>query len=223
MSAHAVIWLLLYLYFAMRTLSRPAWGIPLYLMTFFASPVLWWWGGPLAAVGERWSLLSSLIFLAGVGVSGFHINQLTKAQSRVMLLLVAYAINATFVHLVFSSNSDPEESWKWLDLMWKQVVLLLLMIISVRDLKDFQILSYTLLIGGTFIACEVYFFNAGSYHHGRLENLPLPSGGSSNFVSPVLSQSAIIGGFLVFFGKTKEKLFALFCCVMLTEAILQCL
>ncbi|EMI22394.1 membrane protein, partial [Rhodopirellula maiorica SM1] len=140
-----------------------------------------------------------------------------------MLLLVAYAINATFVHLVFSSNSDPEESWKWLDLMWKQVVLLLLMIISVRDLKDFQILSYTLLIGGTFIACEVYFFNAGSYHHGRLENLPLPSGGSSNFVSPVLSQSAIIGGFLVFFGKTKEKLFALFCCVMLTEAILQCL
>lgn len=223
MSVHAILWLVLFLLFGALTMRRSSWGIPMYLMTFYASPVLWWWGGPLAAMGERWSLIAALVFLVAVLIDSRPkpIGS-TKYRSYGMRLILLYAVNATFVHIVFAS-ADPEESWKWLDLLWKQTGLLYLMLKSIKDKRDFQIMCYTLLLGGTFLACEYYFFGAGSQHQGRLEGLPLPSGGSSNFVSPILTQSIIIGGCIVLFGTMRERIVGLFCCALLTETILQSL
>ena len=222
MSLHALAWIALFLLFAGLTFRRSSWGIPLYLMTFYANPRLWWWGeGALTAIGNRWSLVAAAIFAAGVCLDKRRKTWSVSPPARpVLLLLVLYAVNATIVHLLLAV--DPQESLKWLDLLWKGVGLLFLMLLAVRDDFDFKILLYAVLLGGTFICCEYYFFGAGHFSKGRLENLGLPAGNSSNFYAPLLSLSAILGGFLVFFGKRHERLLGLFCCVLLSETILQC-
>jgi len=222
MSLHALAWIVFFLIFAGLTFRRSSWGIPLYLLTFYANPGCWWWGaGALSTIGNRWCLAAALIFAAGVLLDKRRTTWDVGASARpVIWVLFFYAINATLVHILFAVC--PEQSWKWLDLLWKEVGLLFLMLLAIRDEFDFKLLVYSLLVGGTYICCEFYFFGTGYFENGRLEGIRLPSGSESSYLTQILSLSAILGGFLIFFGRRLERLFALFCCVLLTETILEC-
>ena len=68
MNLHSLAFLAAFVVLARLTFRRSSWGIPLYLLTFYASPTDtagggWVWS---ASVGQRWSLIASLILLAGV-------------------------------------------------------------------------------------------------------------------------------------------------------------
>ena len=68
MSLTVSVWLALFVILVLLSLRRPAWGVGLYMMTFFACPAYWWWGS--AIEGYRWNLYGGIVLLAAILFSG---------------------------------------------------------------------------------------------------------------------------------------------------------
>ena len=63
--------------------------------------------------------------------------------------MVVYALNATVIN--FALASDPATSEFWLEYVWKQLLLLYLMLRSIQDEFDLKLLFYSIVIGSAFI------------------------------------------------------------------------
>ncbi len=221
MSNTAAAWLVAYAGLSLLTLRRSSWGIPLYLLTFYALPTQWWWGeGLLESLGERWALGAGLTFLAGVLIDGRTRSPFADGRLRgVVLLMLLYAINATIVHFLFAAN--PDVSYESLVRVWKFVIFLVLMLCAIRDRFDFKLALYAIVLGGLYIGYEVYFNGAGRMRHGRLEGVVLGAASDANFLSSILSFSLIFAGYFVLMGRPFERLLGLLSCALILEVILK--
>ena len=141
----------------------------MYLLTFYTTPATNWWGEGLAAtIGERWCLIASLILLAAYLCDRRgNSRRMNPPARRLIGIMVAYALNATVVH--FALASDPDRSEFWLEYVWKQVLLLYLMLRVIQDEFDLKLLFYSIIIGSAFVGAEVVFLGAGHFEQGRLE------------------------------------------------------
>jgi hypothetical protein len=186
MSLTAVLWLLIYVVLAVLAFVRPAYGIALYLMTFYASPAFWWWGGPLAdLIGTRINLFTAFLLAAAVlSHSGQAPIELSRYQRLILGLLVLYACNALVIH--FANAANPVRSLNGMTMIWKQVGLLLLLMLAVRDRRDFNIFIAAILIGSFYIQYEAIINGRGRFSAGRLEGLGAPGVGDANYLAGLM-------------------------------------
>ena len=94
MNLHAAFWLALFVGLTVASLRRMAWGIPLYMMTFYAFPLFWWWGKhSILSSFSRWNFFASLLFAGSVAANEErHRYELDPSAKRVVSLLLLYAI-----------------------------------------------------------------------------------------------------------------------------------
>ncbi len=222
MNLTALVWLGAFIILAGLTFRRASWGIPLYMLTYWAFPGLWWWGqGPLTSLGIRWNLAASLIFVAGVLLDGRTRSPGTAKSTRpACLLLLLYILNATVVHFLFADN--PENSWRGLELLWKQGALVLFLLAAIKDRFDLKLMIYAILVGAAYIGYEVVFNGEGNYVDGRLEGVSIPSVGEANALASLLTLAILLGGHLLLCGTRVEKCFAVLSLVLTLEVILRC-
>lgn len=222
MSITALIWLSAFLILTGLTFRRSSWGIPLYALTYWAFPRLWWWGGGLlTSSGIRWNLTASLIFAAGVFLDKRpRPPHADRAKRQVLFLVLLYVLNAAMVSLLLAP--DSEHSWEGFDGVWKQGLLLLLILAAIKDRFDLKVLIYSILIGATYIGYEVVFNDEGHYIDGRLEGIGIPGAKGANALGAIQCIAIPLGGYLLFCGKRIEKCVALFSLALILEVVLRC-
>ena len=222
MSLTVLIWFGLFGLLSMLAMLRPAWGVGLYLMTFYASPHFWWWGdGVTGIVGDRINLIAALVFAVAVLVNRTSAQeQLTRTQRTLLLILLVYALNATFVHLFFAAN--PPRSFNGMTMLWKQVGLLLLIVLSVRDARDVNILIGSIIIGTLYIAYEIVINDRGHFSASRLEGVGAPGAAESNYLAGLMLLAIPLAGYWLFFGSWKLRALAIPALVLIFEVILRC-
>ena len=218
MGLTTLVWLCTFAVLALLSFRRASWGIALYLLVFYVDPNFWWWGGPIRDMfGMRLSLTAALILTVAVLRSGLRLR---PQERKVFLVLLLYGLNATVVHVLFASN--PERSANNLDLLWKNIGLLLLIVASIKDRVDWRIFIYSIVIGSLYIGYELAFNQRGGSSAGRLERSIASGVGDSNYVAGFLSLAVPLAGALLLLGKKWEKLLALVMLVLVCDTIVLC-
>lgn len=222
MNLTSIVWLGLFGLFSVLVFRRSSWGIPLYMTAYFAHPPNWWWGqGFLTSTGVRWNLLAALIFAFGVLCDPRpKAEKKENSTSQCFWLLLAYALNASVVHLLFAVN--PDRSLEGLVLLWKQVGLFLLIWIALRDEFDMKILIYSVIIGSLYIGYEVVINGRGHFVGSRLEGVGIPGAAESNYLAALLCLSIPLAGGLLLVGNRWERMLAFVSIPFILETILRC-
>jgi len=222
MNLMALGWLCLFVILSVMTFRRSSYGIALYLLTFFGHPPNWWWGsGMLNSMGIRWNLVAALIFATAAFLDAR--KQPGGAKSAFPPYfgwILFYGINATLVHLVSANN--PDRSFAALNLLWKQIGLLYLIWLSIREEFDFKVFLYSILMGSFYIGYEVVINNRGHFAGSRLEGIGVPGAAESNYLAGLLCLALVLGGWLLFFGSNIEKIFAFCAMPFIMEVVLRC-
>lgn len=220
MSITAAIWFVLFLVLTGLTFKKSVWGLGLYLLTFYASPLTWWWGdGFLQSIGNRWNLVASIIFLLGTFLDTRPVQK-GRSYSWFYVGLIAYLANAVLVHFLGASN--PAHSYEFLDAIAKNVLLVAILITSVKDWSDLRLVFLMMVLGSSYLGYEVVFNEEGHYDDGRLEGVSISGVNGANAIASLLSFSVPLGISLVFFGKTKDRLMLLLPMVLTIEVIARC-
>src|SRR5688572_3188903 len=110
MSLTLAAWLVTFAVLAVRAFTHSAtYGLSLYLLTFFANPLFWWWGND--QIGAlRWNLAAALIFaLAVLMESTTSANRTDTASKWPMRIAIAFFLNVTMVHFLLAP--DPAVSF----------------------------------------------------------------------------------------------------------------
>lgn len=222
MSNTLLAWLVIYGVLVVVSFRRAAWGIALYLLTYYASPNNWWWGDNLTdTLGNRVNIVTALIF---VMIVLFHassnMHRLTKLQRTILLLLVMYAANATLVHFLFAAN--PPRSLDGMTMIWKQVGLLFLIMVALRDRFDVNILIGSIVIGSLYIAYEIVFNDRGNFSGGRLEGIGAAGAFESNYLAGLMLLAIPLAGYWLFYGTWKTRVIAVVSLVLVFESLLRC-
>ena len=220
MNNTALAWVGCYVLLAVLSFRRPAWGIGMYLLTFYLSPSFWWWGAPLMAISTRINLASALI-LAVVVFGQYHKSLPLSSRDRtVFTLLLIYAINATAVHWLFANN--PERSLNGMTMIWKQVGLLFLFTQAMRNRSDINIFIGAILMGSLYIAYEVVVNDRGGIEAGRLEGVGAPGAAESNYLAGLMAFAIPLGGYWLFYGSKWQKGLSFVTLVLVFEVIIRC-
>jgi len=221
----AFIWLSLFAILTVLAFTRPAYGISLYMLSYFAAPMLWWWG-KLSIGGFRWNLLSSLI-LAAAAIAGGFVNPSkggyaaeSKKVKFMCWMMVGIAVNATFVHFVFAPNRSY--SAICYELLVKYVVLFFLMIIATRSVKDFRIVLLSILLGASYIGYEVTFNNRGKIRKNRLEGVGAPGASQANELASLMVTILPLTGVFLLSDRWREKIITVPIGGLLVNVILLC-
>jgi O-antigen ligase len=215
-SLHTIAFLFGFVVLFCLMFKRSSWGIGLYLLTFYASPASYSWGETLSTTGVRWTLLAALALGVAVHLDARPYRWVTR-QPWTVMWMVAYAINATFVHFFFASN--PEISQEILVDLWKQVGLLYLVVTAVKDPLDVKIVLYSLVLGAGYVGYEVVFNDVGRGDDGRLW---VSFGGlHGNQAAAFMCISLTIGGYLLIFGNTWERILTAVALAFSLEVVLR--
>lgn len=217
MSATAIIWICCFVTFALLAFRRAAWGVALYLLVYYIDPDFWWWGTPIKALGLRLSMLAALILAAAVFSSGIHVR---PRERKVFLIFLLYSLNATVVHYALACN--PQESFANLNLLWKNLGLLLLMTVSIKDQVDWRIFLYSIVIGSLYIGFEMVINERGHFVHGRYEAAVAAAVTDSEFLAAFLAMAVPLAGAFFLFGNKWEKILAFGTLWLICETIVRC-
>jgi len=220
-SITLAVWLLLFVTFSVLSLTRSSWGICLYMLTYYVTPYWWWWGKGLLQFGLLpFNLIAALIFAAAVFLDARrHPTDRHWATARVGLTLLFYGINAIVVHYLFASN--VEKSFEMLELLWKQMGLFLLLLLSLRDEFDFKVFLYAILGGALYLGYEIVLNERGHFEDGRL-TLPLYNIGDENYLAGLLCLAIPLGGYFLLLGNRYEKVFAVLSLPLILDTIIRC-
>jgi putative inorganic carbon (HCO3(-)) transporter len=221
LSTTAIVWLLLFLGLSFKALSRPAFGISVYLMTVFALPPAWWWGKDfLSSLTQRWGLVASLILLVAVLIRSTR-RPLSALEKTGAWVVAFYVLNALVVHFGFAAN--PPLSWENFILLAKQGLLLLLILLAIQSRKDFGIVLKTIFICSAYIGYEVVINDAGKMIKGRLELPVVPDANDSNLLSALLLLCFPIAGYFLLATRSRmDKVVAILGTPFILDTVLLC-
>ena len=200
-------------------LARPAWGVALYMLTFFAAPQLWWWGDELPVL--RYSLWSGIILLVAVAVC---VPQLTEDVRRrftkVHWAALALVANAVMVHLVLAA--DPVTSGEELVELFKFTLLFFLIWGAIQDRRDFRLVLLTIALGAAYIGYEVTINERGDFNGARLEGVGAPGADSANTLANLLLITLPLTGSLFVKGTKLERLVVLISAPLALNVLILC-
>ncbi len=183
MSAPTLIWLALFGALSVSAFVRPAYGVGVYMLTFFACPIFWWWGKESLG-GYRWNLYGGVILLGAVLLGGSlkmtrsGYNAESPKVKRILNLAVLILINATLVHVILAPNMAI--SALSYDLLAKFVLLFFMTVAATRSLPDFRVILLSILLGAGYIGYEVTINHRGKVRGNRLEGVGAPGAASAN-------------------------------------------
>ncbi len=225
MSLTALAWITCFLLFSLRGLRSPIHACYAYLLTFFAAPQLWWWGGSLVGITYSWNLFAALQLAVSVLINAKKMQAKSSAANNVwkwcILLQALYALNVLAVHYSFAL--DPEVSWRSVDLAWKQFGLTILLYYALSSAEDLKKFLFAVLIGCTYIGYEAVINEAGSFHEGRLEGILVPGASNSNGLSAMLTMGLFTGSAYVLLRKSLVSwAFVAIACVLVLDTLLRC-
>lgn len=223
MSLSLVIFLGLFVLFAVLAFARPVWGVSLYMLAFFACPPFWWWGNAIAHY--RWSLYSGIVLLGVVMMSRFssaakHDPQFGPLAKRLCWIMVVLLGNATLVHIALSKTlaiSAPTYI-----LLAKFVLLYFLIINTIRTKNDVRIALMSMVIGAGYIGYEVTINDRGKLKSNRLEGVGAPGATSANDLAQLMITMLPIAGGLFLVGRWPDRIAMLFCAPFIMNVVLLC-
>jgi putative inorganic carbon (HCO3(-)) transporter len=205
MSLTLLAWLATFAVLAGLSMRRPAYGVSLYLFTYFINPTFWWWGDPIAAF--RWNLFAGVILLTALILQRNRSPEFAGRDSdQLGLIAVLMAVNALGVHLILAPA--PDLSARLLILLFKFVLLYFLMIASVRTRADLRLVLWSMITYASYIGYEVLVNDRGRSIAGRLEGIGAAGVQSSNELASLLLSIMPFGGYLFLTGTRREKVVA---------------
>jgi putative inorganic carbon (hco3(-)) transporter len=222
MSLSLLAWLILFSALAVLAVKRPVWGVCLYMLTFFALPAFWWWGGPIASF--RWNLYGGVGLLISVIASRmFDPNNVDNKPFRgkvLWWLAGALLVNATIVHIALAANR-PASLHAYL-LLAKFVLLFFLIVFSIRTKRDFRIVLLAIILGGGYLGYEATINGRGRLRANRLEGIGAPGATGANQLACLLVTTLPLSGAFFLGGRRWEKLAMLPIAPMTLNVVLLC-
>jgi O-antigen ligase/polysaccharide polymerase Wzy-like membrane protein len=222
MSLTAMAWLAAVAGLAVLTLSRPAYGFALYLLTFFANPTYWWWGDELPE-SIQWNLYSGWIFLIAGALHSLSSpkDEAPKSGSGwVNIFAIGMVVNATAVHLLLAP--DYAVSFESYLLLVKFVLLYFMIVASARTPRDYRLLIWSIVLGATYVGFEITVNDRGHFATGRLEGAGVPGAKMANNLASLFVTAMPLAGSLFFVGTRWEKILAALSGPFILNVVLLC-
>ncbi len=223
MSLTLSLWLALFVILVLLSLRRPAWGVGLYMMTFFACPPYWWWGS--AIEGYRWNLYGGIVLLAAILFSGTFGRAKSVGSDppdvrRVIWFALAILVNATLVHMLLAPNMAISAEAYFL--VAKFVLLFLMIVAAAKTEIDYRIVLLAIVLGAGYIGFEATINDRGNVSANRLNGIGAPGADGSNECASLMVAVLPIAGALFLVGGRKTKLLMLCVAPMILNVVLLC-
>ena len=223
MSLTLIIWLALFGLFLVLIFVRPAWGVALYMLSFFACPPLWWWGKGSSIASIRWNFYGGIGLLVAVILSRllrgskFDTN---KWSRRILWASLGILVNATIVHIIFARNMEVSSSAYFL--LAKFVLLFWMIALTIKDKKDFNIVIMSMVMGAAYIGYEATVNDRGRLRADRLEGIGAPGANGANQCASLMVTMLPLVGTIFISGSRKQRLLMLPIAPMIINVILLC-
>lgn len=144
MSLTAIIWLIAYVGGALMAFVHPIYGLLAYFLTYYQLPRLRWWGKK-ALPTLRWSMMISLVWLAGYLLKRSTLPPLRVKAHPQTKWLVLLVLNAFFVSA--TTAVWPEKAWENTIEILKYGILYFMIIVTVRTKEHFSYTIYMHIFG----------------------------------------------------------------------------
>lgn len=223
MSLTLLVWCALLATLVVLTLRRPAWGVAVYMLTFFALPAFWWWGRPIAHY--RWSLIGGAVLLSAAILAklarGAERDDPQPVEvSRLRWLAILILVNATAVHVLLAPNPAISEGPYWL--LAKFVLLFFLIVTVTRTRDDLRIVLLSIVLGAGYIGYECTINDRGRLRGTRLEGVGAPGASEANFLASLMVTVLPVSGAFFLAGRPWEKLLMLPVAPFMLNVVLLC-
>jgi O-antigen ligase len=205
MSLTLLVWLALFVVLAVRAFTNgPTYGLSLYVLTFFANPLFWWWGND--SIGAfRWNLAASIMFAVAVLLEWAKDPKRTDVASKWPLrIAIVFLLNATMVHFLLAP--DPAVSFDRYVLVVKFVILFVVMAATIYDVKAFRLALWSMTLGAAYIGYEVTINRRGQFVAGRLQGIGAAGVQEPNELAALMGTVLPLAAGLFFTGTTREKI-----------------
>lgn len=219
MNLSVLVWIGMVVVLSGLAFRRPAYGVSLYMFTFFITPMYWWWGDIVE--GYRWNLFAAVILFGSVLLKTNHARSDLNGPSKFMALIaILMAVNALFVHFVLAV--DRELSSTLMILLLKIVMLHFVMVAAIRTPADVRIVLWSIVLFASYIGYEATINDRGRFIAGRLEGIGAAGVRNANELASLLGAVIPLGGYLFLTGKPLEKIVAAFATALSLNMVLLC-
>lgn len=218
MSATAALWAGLFILLPGLSISRAAWAIPLYMLTFYAAPYLWWWGDELPDL--RYALASGLVLLGAVVLGLSRPEEGRRRLTFVNWAALGMVVNAIFVHLFLAAG--PRYSQSDLIELAKFCLLFYLMTLAIKSKADLRLAFLAMALGAGYIGYEVTINERGDFNGGRLEGVGAPGADSANSLASLLITTLPLTGSLLSESRLWVKLLVVCTAPLALNVIILC-
>jgi hypothetical protein len=219
MSLTSAAWVALGIALAVLSFRRPAYGVSLYMLTFFAAPEFWWWGDELPPL--RYASLAGIALLAAVVFRAVLSSESgARRFSIVHAVAILIALNATFVHFALASTPSISVG-NYVELL-KLVLLVFLMTRAIENRDDLRIVLMSIALGAAYIGYEVWWNERGYFSGGRLEGVGAPGADGSNSLADLMLFCLPLIGSLFINGRRHHKLTTIIAAPLALNVLLLC-
>lgn len=221
MSSTAILWLLSYLFLVLKGLGRPGLIVCAYVLTFYLTPNLWWWGKDgLLASTNRWSLYTGILIIVGIIFNSRKARSLLGADRFVLSLLALYTLNCTLVHFLLA-NYVIISFGEW-DLLWKTMLVAILFRLAIHNIEDLNWVLATSVLACGYIGYEIVVNDAGKSIRGRLEGINFPGASGSNGAAAIMSMVFPFLAYMVICKPFKyARIIGIVCAPLILDSVLR--
>lgn len=221
MSLTAVAWFTIYLTLALMAVTRPIWGVSLYMFSYFLTPNLWWWGRGQEWAYYPWNMTAGFVLLGSVLLHGAQPQMGKNRWSQLVpRMAVLMYVNATLVHLGLAA--DMATSLGPYVLYGKFLLLFFLLLAAIQSPGDLRILLITLALGAGYIGYEVTINERGSMSADRLRDIGCPGASDSNSLAALLTTILPLIGSLLYVSALRDAVLVVVFAPMILNVVLAC-
>jgi hypothetical protein len=193
MSLTSALWAGLFVLMPVLSIARAGWAVPLYMMTFFAAPQLWWWGDQLPDL--RYALTSGFVLVAAAILGQSQPEDGRRHFGLVQWAAIGIVVNAVLVHLFLAAG--PRFSQVELIEVAKFCLLFFLMSSVIKKKADLRLAFVAMAVGAGYIGYEVTINERGEFNGGRLEGVGAPGADTANSLASLLMTTLPFTGSLI--------------------------
>lgn len=193
MSATTALWTGLFVLLPLLTVSRAAWAVPFYMLTYFAAPQLWWWGDELPEL--RYSLTAGFVLIVAAVLGQTQPEEGRRRFTYVQWAVLGIVVNAGLVHLLLAVG--PRYSLTDYIELCKFCLLFFLMCAVIKTKADLRLAFVAMALGAGYIGYEVTINERGYFRAGRLEGVGAPGADTANSLASLLLTTLPLTGSLI--------------------------
>ena len=172
--------------------KRPAMGVVGYLFVYVVYNPEAWYGQQLTAILFRPSLVVALMLCI---VCLINTHKLTWKFSRREIEIYVFMI-ICFIVSFFFGIGVRENNWIYLEKLLKLSIFLFFLFRSVHQFPDYQMVVWTLIGGGVFVAVQAHWI--GGYVGSRLNDVGGTDFSEANAFAAFMAMNMIFLGFKLF-------------------------